>query len=357
MDLINKLIKAEIIETKAYSVQKSSNSIKLDAMENPYTWPEEIKHLWLQHLKSTELNRYPDPNATSVLPALRKVMQVPSEMKTILGNGSDELIQIILMALPKDSVVLAPEPSFVMYKMIATFLGLKFIGVPLAPDYSLDETTMDIAIKKHKPAVIFIANPNNPTGNIFDREVITKLIKANSSLIILDEAYHSFANDSFMGDLSKYSNLLVMRTLSKMGLAGIRLGLLAGHKDWLDQFDKVRLPYNINILSQITAQFILEQPEILLQQTEKIKINRKKLMTDLNAIDQIKPIESQANFILFKCPDADKIHQHLKKNKILVKNLSNYHPLLYNCLRVSIGTSSENKMFIQALTTTISKDY
>jgi histidinol-phosphate aminotransferase len=270
----------------------------------------------------------------------------------LLGNGSDELIQMIMMAVSgADRVVLSPEPGFVMYKMIATFLNMPYVGVPLRQDFSLDREAMLKAIEQHNPAVVFLAYPNNPTGNLFDEQVIEEIIQTSNGLVVLDEAYHAFAEKSWMNKLEKYENLVVMRTVSKMGLAGLRLGLLVGSPQWLDEFDKVRLPYNINVLTQASARFALQNQGILDEQTAHIRADRDTMYDELCAIDGIDVFPSQANFILFRTREADatSIFEVLKKEKILIKNLSGAGGLLANCLRVTVGTPEENAAFLYAL--------
>ena len=224
------LIRPEILELQAYGVADPGDLIKLDAMENPYPWPEELKRQWVDRLQQVAINRYPDPQARSLSPALRQAMGVPHDMQMMLGNGSDELIQIVLMAMAKPGAkVLAPTPTFVMYDMTARFVGMEFISVPLKEnDFSLDMDAMLAAIEQHQPAVIFLAYPNNPTGNLFSTSAIESILNAAKGLVVMDEAYHAFAGRSFMARLAEHDNLVVMRTVSKLGLAGLRLGLLVG---------------------------------------------------------------------------------------------------------------------------------
>ncbi|MDH5191698.1 MAG: aminotransferase class I/II-fold pyridoxal phosphate-dependent enzyme, partial [Gammaproteobacteria bacterium] len=263
-DKVKKLIRPEIQALSAYHVADASGLIKLDAMENPYGWPDDMVSDWLARLKSAELNRYPDPEAKALVKALRRNIGLSNNMELMLGNGSDELIQIVLMSVAShDRVVMAPSPTFVMYDMIARFTAMQYVGVPLKEDFSLDMDAMLSAIKQYQPAVIFLAWPNNPTGNLFDKSDVEAIIKASSGLVIVDEAYHAFCGDSFVPELAHYDNLLVMRTLSKTGLAGLRLGMLMGAPEWITEFNKVRLPYNINILSQASAGFALEHTEVL----------------------------------------------------------------------------------------------
>lgn len=345
-------IRAEIRALSAYHVPPATGMVKLDAMENPYHWPDDLISQWQALLRDAELNRYPDPTASALVPLLREVMAVPSSSEILLGNGSDELIQMIVMAVAKpDRVVLAPTPSFVMYQMIAAFVGMRFVGIPLLPDFSLDQPSMLHAIEQHRPAVIFLAYPNNPTGNLFDNQALHQIIKAAPGVVVLDEAYHAFANASFMTELANYSNLLVMRTVSKMGLAGLRLGLLAGAKEWLCEFDKVRLPYNINVLTQLSARLALEHHAVLHQQTEQICRDREILLAALKSIPGLNVFPSRTNFILFRTAtgQATRIFEALKAHKVLIKNLSNAGGALQDCLRVTVGTPQENQVFLDAL--------
>ena len=357
-DKITRWVRPEICALSAYHVPDSGDLIKLDAMENPYHWPEAMVEEWLTVLREVSLNRYPDPSPVNLKTSLGDAMGVPAGMEVILGNGSDELIQVIAMAIAKPGrKILATDPSFVMYKMIATFTGMDYVGVPLAGDFDLDLPAMLAAIEEHQPAIVFLAYPNNPTGNLYDREAVKTIIEASPGLVVVDEAYHAFAGDSFMGELGagdssgigRYDNLLVMRTVSKMGLAGLRLGLLAGPGEWLAEFDKIRLPYNINVLTQKSAEFALAHREVLDQQTEQICADRENLMQALLAIEGITPFPSQANFILFRVNNAREVFESLKSKGVLIKNLSASGGLLQDCLRVTVGTPEENAVFLSAL--------
>ena len=327
--------------------------IKLDAMENPYAWPEELKTEWHAALDAIALNRYPDPEASKLKVSLRKVMAVPNEAEIMLGNGSDELIQILAIALAGiDRHFLAPEPGFVMYRQIAQALNTGFCGVPLDPaDYTLDLPAILAAIEKHQPVLIFIAFPNNPTGNLFDREVLLEAIRHAPGLVVIDEAYHAFSGQSFVPYLGEFENLLVIRTFSKSGLAGIRLGYLLGPVAILEELEKVRLPYNINALTQATAEFMLAHSSILEEQARRICASRESLYAQLLRLRGIKAWPSAANFILFHSGNrtADEIHIGLRQQGILIKNLHGSHPLLENCLRVTVGTEEENEVFLQAI--------
>lgn len=349
---ILQLIRPEIRALKAYHVPDASGLIKLDAMENPYPFPAAVKREWLAALQQTALNRYPDPDARRVRERLRTALAVPDGVELMLGNGSDELIQIILMTLARPgAVVLAPTPTFVMYEMIAAFTGMQFTGVPLKENFALDVPAMTKAMVAEKPAVVFISYPNNPTANLFARDDLVSLIEQAPGLVVLDEAYHAFAGESFMSELGKHDNLLVTRTLSKQGLAGLRLGVLAGSPPWLAEFNKVRLPYNIGTLTQASAEFALTHLALFDEQAGLIRKEREKLFKALADLKGVQPWSSQTNFILFRVErgDADRVFEGLRQRGVLIKNMNSTGGALRNCLRVTVSTSEENAAFLKAL--------
>ncbi len=355
---LQRWLKPALLKSSSYHVPDAKGLIKLDAMENPYTLPDDLRDKMSQLIADAEINRYPDPDAGKLKQSLREVLSIADNMAIMLGNGSDELIQIIALAVAHSgNTILAPQPGFVMYKLIAETVGARFVGVDLDhDDFSLDAAAMLSAIKTHQPAVVFLAYPNNPTGNLFDEDCILEIIKACPGLVVLDEAYSAFSDKSFMLRLGEFDNLLVMRTLSKSGLAGLRLGILVGPALWLEQLDKLRLPYNINVLSQKVAELILSRYDILLQQAETLCADREKLFDQLNAIDGIHPWPSSANFILFRSNNksADKVFAELIQQGVLIKNVSGSAPMLRNCLRVTVGTEKENESFIAALKVVLS---
>lgn len=352
-DKIRSLLRPEVLALSAYHVPDSSGYVKLDAMENPYSWPDDMVDEWLARLSEAQPNRYPDPACSRLKTGLRNAYGVPEEAGLLIGNGSDEIIQIILMALKgRDATVLAPEPTFVMYRQIASCLGLKFVGAPLREaDFSLDMTAMRTAIETHRPAVIFLAYPNNPTGNLFDPGDIEEILRMAPGLVVLDEAYTAYAGRSFMPRLPEFDRLLVMRTLSKLGLAGLRLGFLAGARAWVDEFDKIRLPYNINVLTQISAELAIEKRELFEAQVELILRDRRLLHEELSRLPEIQVYRSDANFILFRLlrHDPDRVFRALKDAGILIKNLHSSGGRLAGCLRVTVGVPEENRKFLGAL--------
>lgn len=351
--LTERLIRPEIRDLDAYQVPDAAGFIKLDAMENPYTWPEGLPREWLEALQVVHLNRYPDPQGSELRAVLRASMGIPDAMGLLLGNGSDELIQMLALAVARPGRrILSLDPGFVMYRMIALFAGMEYVGIPLrAEDFSLDLPALLAVMEKEQPAIVFIAYPNNPTGNRFDADAVVRIIEAAPGLVVLDEAYAPFTDHSFLPRLGDWPNLLVMRTLSKMGLAGLRLGYLAGPTEVLTEIDKLRLPYNINVLTQVSAAFALRHREVLDEQTQRIRAERSRLFTALSGPDGVRPYPSETNFILLRVPAgrAGGLFESLKRSGVLVKNLDGTQTLLEDCLRVTVGRPEENDAFLAAL--------
>jgi histidinol-phosphate aminotransferase len=344
------LVREEILALTAYEVHDASGMVKLDAMENPYSLPQQAQAEIGSLASRLAFNRYPDAHGSKLKEALKAEMAVPHSMEIMLGNGSDELIQIIAMALAKPGAALmSVEPSFVMYQRIALYAGMRYVGVPLERNFALDCGRLLDAIVEHCPAVLFLAYPNNPTGNLFDRSAVLRAIEANRGLTVLDEAYHPFAQTTFMDDLEGHSNLLVMRTLSKLGLAGLRLGFVAGRGEWLSQLEKLRLPYNVSAFTQAVVPAVLHHTEVVEAQAQTIRADRDGMLRELKSCDGVEVFETRANFILFKVPRADEVFCALKARGILIKNLNRSHPMLQDCLRVTVGTADENRRFLAAL--------
>lgn len=351
-DWVRRLIRPEIRAQRTYHVPDARGLIKLDAMENPYPWPEALKPAWLETLRAVGINRYPDPGAVALKARLREALAVPAAADIMLGNGSDELIQIVVMALARtDATVLAPVPTFVMYQQIAAAAGVRFVGVPLRPDFALDRDAMLAAIGAHRPAAVFLSYPNNPTGNLFAAADVEAVLQASPGLVVVDEAYHAFAGATFLDRVGRYPNLLVMRTLSKQGLAGLRLGMLMGARAWLDEFDKVRLPYNIGSLTQASAEFALAHREVFDAQCRDILREREALYRALAELSGVEVWPSRTNFLLFRmrARPAGEVHQALVRQGILIKNLDPAGGVLSGCLRVTVGTPEENRAFVTAL--------
>jgi histidinol-phosphate aminotransferase len=352
--MVENLVRPEIRALSAYPVGDASGMVKLDAMENPHQWSEELKQAWAEKLQHADINRYPHPQAPKVKNGLRKAMNVPEQFDCLLGNGSDEIIQLLTMLVAKPGAkVMAPEPGFVMYKMIAIFCGVEYVGIPLTADFELDMPAMLKCITEQQPELIFLAQPNNPTANLYSESQLRELIQASEGLVIMDEAYLPFSSRNHLHFLEEFDNVLVMRTLSKVGLAGLRLGMIFGRSEWLNELDKIRMPYNINVLTQISAEFALEHYDILLGQCELIKQERTRMHNALTELG-FKCYQSEANFILARADmpfegQAKEIFEQLKQHNVLIKCLAGGHPLLENCLRFTIGTENENGVLLEAL--------
>lgn len=347
---LQKLLRPDVQSMHAYAIQSAAGMVKLDAMENPYPLPAHLQEALGQRLGALALNRYPDGRVNDLRHALADYAQMPEGFDIMLGNGSDELISLLALAcaIPGASV-LAPVPGFVMYAMSAQLQGLSFIGVPLTADFELDETAMLAAIAEQQPAIIYLAYPNNPTANLWDDEVIEKIILAAPGLVVLDEAYQPFASKSYIDRIAKHSNVLLMRTLSKFGLAGVRLGYMMGPKALIAEIDKVRPPYNISVLNCECALFALEHRQVFAAQAKELIAQREWLQSALANMAGVKAWHSDANMILLRVDDAAKTFDAMKARGVLVKNVSKMHELLANCLRVTVGSAQENAQLLAAL--------
>jgi len=353
--LVNSTIRPDVRAVASYHVADASGFIKLDAMENPYHLPHHLREDLAQRLADVALNRYPVASYSSIKQRINEKLGVPAGYDVILGNGSDELISILCMACAlqdRRATVLAPTPSFVMYQRSAQFAGMDYVGVPLKADMTLDLPAMLAAIAEHKPSLVFLSYPNNQTGNLFAEEDIVAIIKALDSngfgLAIVDEAYEPFAQQTFMHRLPEFANLVVMRTVSKLGLAGIRLGYMSAAPQLLAEFDKVRPPYNINVLTQVAAEFALDHVDVLNRQADNLRAARADLTAALARMPGVEVFPSAANFILIRVPDSDDAHAKLLSHKVLIKNVSRMHSVLANCLRITVSTPEENSTFLDA---------
>jgi histidinol-phosphate aminotransferase len=346
-------IRQDVQSMHAYAIQDSVGMVKLDAMENPHRLPADLQKALGERLGALALNRYPDGRVNDLRTALAQYAGMPEGFDIMLGNGSDELISLLAMAcdVPGASI-LAPLPGFVMYAMSAQLQGLAFHGVPLTADFELDEAAMLAAIAEHKPSIVYLAYPNNPTGNLWNDDTIEKIVLAQGAqggLVVMDEAYQPFASKSYMDRITRHTHVLLMRTLSKFGLAGVRLGYMVGPKALVAEIDKVRPPYNISVLNYECALFALEHAEVFAAQAKDLREQRARLLQALAALPGVTPFPSEANMILARVPDAVKTFDGLKAHGVLIKNVSKMHPLLANCLRLTVGTATENDQLLAAL--------
>ena len=344
------VVRPEIRELAAYAVAKAPGMIKLDAMENPFPLPSPVREKIAAAAAAVPVNRYPDGGADAVKAALRTAYGIPDTLGLLLGNGSDELIQIITSALARpDATMLAPEPSFVMYRMNAVYARMPFVGVPLLPDFALDTEAMLTAIARVRPALVFLAYPNNPTGNLFPASDVERILRAAPGLVVVDEAYHAFADASFLPRLSEFPNLLVLRTVSKIGMAGLRLGYAVAAPAWIAELDKVRQPYNLNALTQAVAPVLLAEATLLAEQAATLRSERCRLEAALAAVTGVRVYPTRTNFVLARVADAPRWFEGLRSAGILVKNLHGTHPLLVHCLRITVGAPAENDALLAAL--------
>ncbi len=350
-------IRRDIQSMHAYAVQDSTGMVKLDAMENPHRLPAALQAHLGQRLGALALNRYPDGRVNDLRRALADYAQMPDGFEIMLGNGSDELISLLALACDvPGAAILSPLPGFVMYAMSAQLQGLQFIGVPLTADFELDEAAMLAAIAEHQPAITYLAYPNNPTANLWDDAVIENIINAvgkQGGLVVMDEAYQPFASKSYINRIAQHRHVLLMRTLSKFGLAGVRLGYMMGPKALMAEIDKVRPPYNISVLNCECALFALENQDVFKAQALDLIVQRAMLLDALGKIPGVKRWKSDANMILVRVANSSQTFERMKAQGVLVKNVSKMHTLLANCLRLTVGTADENLLLLAALKTSL----
>ena len=368
--LVQQRIRSDVQAMHAYVVQDPQGMVKLDAMENPFRLSAELQSALGARLGALALNRYPGVRVNDLRQALATYAQMPQGYDIILGNGSDELISLISVAcaVPHDArtgqkpVVLAPVPGFVMYAVSAQLQGMDFVGVPLTADFALDVPAMLSAIARTQPAVVYLAYPNNPTANLWNEADMAQVVAAAGqcgSLVVLDEAYQPFSSRSYWDTIraqpEAHSHVLLMRTLSKFGLAGVRLGYLMGPKALVAELDKVRPPYNISVLNCECALFALEHADAFAQQAQAICDERDRLLQALRAMPRLTVWDSQANMILVRVAGqsgadvAQQVFEALRSHGVLIKNVSKMHPLLADCLRLTVGTADENTQLLAAL--------
>ena len=343
-------IRVDVQALAHYPVALADGWIKLDAMENPYPLPDGARDALAAALSSASVNRYPDGDARALRSALRESLSLDPRCGLMVGNGSDELIQIVTAAVAAPgAVVLAPEPSFVMYRRNAVVAHARYVGVPLEADFTLDVDAMLKAIERERPVLVWLAFPNNPTGNLFDIADIERIIVACPGLVAIDEAYYAFADASMLSRVLDFPNVVVVRTVSKIGLAGVRLGYLVGHPDWIDELEKIRPPYNVNSLTQAAVPPLLAHRDAFAAQAAAIRRERARVDAALASLPGVQTFATQTNFVLVRVPDAAGWNQTLRNAKILVKNLDGWHPLLAGCLRITVGTPTENDALITTL--------
>lgn len=344
----------DVQDMHAYAVQPSAGLVKVDTMENPFRLPEALQRELGERLGRVAINRYPADRTEDLRAALAVHAGVPADCALTLGNGSDELITMLSMACDvPGAVFMAPLPGFVIYAMAAALQGVRFVGVSLTADFELDEVAMLAAIEAHKPTLIYLAYPNNPTANLWDERVIERIVQAvgrqGRGFVVIDEAYQPFAARDSMALMARYPHVLLMRTMSKFGLAGVRIGYLIGRREIIGEVEKVRPPFNVSVLNAEAALFALDHVDEYARQAALIRSERERLQSFLRDLPGVTPFKSEANMILLRVPDAAATFAGMKQRGVLIKNVSALHPLLANCLRITVGTPEENALMIQAL--------
>ena len=352
---IRRSLRGDVQSMHAYAVQPSAGLVKLDAMENPFALPETLQDELGTRLGRVAINRYPGASVADVVAALSAHVGLPAGCRLMLGNGSDELIDMLSVACDVPGAqVLAPVPGFVMYELSARLHGLGFVGVPLTPAFELDAEAMLAAIRAHRPALTYLAYPNNPTGNFFDEAALEAIVQAvgeQGGFVVFDEAYQPFSSRTWLPRLAEpgQSHVLVMRTLSKFGLAGLRMGYLCGAAALIEEIDKVRPPYNVGVLNAEATLFALEHAQEYDRQAAVLRAQRERLQQALRALPGVTAFPSEANMVLVRVPDSARAFQGMKARGVLVKHVAGLHPLLANCLRLTVGTPEENDLMLAAL--------
>jgi len=347
---VKAVVRPKVRAMHAYPVAKATGMIKLDAMENPYGLSGEARAEIAAAVANARINRYPDGGGDEVKSALRESLGIGDDVGIVLGNGSDEILQLLTMLVAKPgATVLAPDPSFVLYRVQAEVFNLRFVGVPLRDDLTLDIDAMLAAIEREKPALVWLAVPNNPTGTLFSVQDVERIVSATPGLVAVDEAYYAFADVTFLPRVLEFPNLVVVRTVSKIGMAGVRLGYAVGHPEWIAEIDKIRPPYNVNVLTQAVVPVLLRHQALLDEQAAAIRRERARLAAELAKLRRVTVFPSEANFVLMRVPDANAWFATLREAGILIKNVHGWHPVLENCLRITVGTPGENNAVLEAL--------
>ncbi len=339
---IEKLVRKNIAKLKPYSSAKSEfkdfkkDLIFLDANENPY------ENGW---------NRYPDPDQEELKSILSKLKGI-SAKNMLLGNGSDEILDMIFRVFcdPKVDNIIINTPTFGMYKVLADINEIAVKYVSLTNDFQLNTDFIKKQIDEHTK-LIFICSPNNPTGNLISKKDILYLLQTLHVMIVIDEAYIDFSDElSWLHEVENYKNLIVTQTLSKAyGMAGLRLGICYAAEATIEILKKIKMPYNVNVLSQKIALEQLNEQRFIETKIDEILVNRAVLKNDLQKISFVKKIyHSDTNFLLVKVDDANKRYEQLLEKGIVVRNRSN-EPLCENCLRFTIGTKKETEILINTL--------
>lgn len=350
-------LRPEILELTAYRTFDYAlappDVVRLDANEFSIPLDESDRAALVEALATVELHRYPEVSGRPLREALAARWGVGPE-QIVLGNGSDEIIATLATAFAgmregRRASVLFPTPTFGEFEGIALVHGAQPLGVPLDERFQLDLPAILAAVRRERPALAFFATPNNPTGNRFDPAAIERIARESDGITIVDEAYADFGGDSMLDRVGRVPGLCVMRTLSKIGMAALRVGALVAPADLAHELDKVRLPFNLSAVSQALAIATLARSRLLAERIERVAGSRRALEAGLREIPGLTVYPSDANFVLLRTPgDAKAVWQQLLDRKVLIRNLSRPGPL-QNCLRITAGTPEENSKCLEAL--------
>jgi len=347
---VQSVVRPEVLAQSAYRVEGTDGLVLLHANESPHPLPAELRARLAEAVAGVALHRYPEGAGDAVKAALARALPLPEGAALILGNGSDELIQILTTAVAREgATVLAPAPTFVMFRAYAMHAGVRYVAVPLAADFRVDEGAMLAAIDRERPALVWIASPNNPTGRAVPVATIERIVAAAPGVVAVDEAYADYADATLVPRVLEFANLIVLRTLSKIGFAGARLGYAVGHPAWIAEMDKVRSPYNVNALTQAAVPALLAASDVFAAQIASVRAERARLAAALASFPGFEVCPSDANFLLVRVPDAPRVAAELRASGVLVKDLHGHHPLTAHCLRITVGTPVENDTLIRAL--------
>ena len=344
-----KLIQRNVLSLEPYHVEDNDCEIKLHANENPFPPSKELLDLFSASLQKLQLNRYPDPDSKALKDSIANRLDIKTE-RLVIGNGSDEIILFLLQVFCQEGdTIIFPEPTFAMYSIIAQSLSIKSASISLDSQWNFNADALLRSAEENNSRIIFLSYPNNPTGNCFSDIQVQKVIESFQGIVVIDEAYHDFSRKSFINQIEEHNNLVVLRSLSKIGLAALRVGFGVADPLVINEINKVRLPYNSNTISQTFAEHLTTNFEAVQEQIDSIVDERHRLLGELQKIKSVTAFPSDSNFILFKTEkSANNIFTYLSKNGILVRNLSS-HPKLNNCLRVTVGTKNENDRFLSKL--------
>jgi histidinol-phosphate aminotransferase len=343
-------VKPEVLKAPAYTLRAYEADVKLNQNENPFDFPEDLKEETFRRYKARRWSIYPDFVPDSLRFSLAEFTGWHKD-GVLVGNGSNELLQAALMVMiGKGSRVAIPYPTFTVYKLIASVLGAKVVGIPLNPDMSYNVDELVSKANESSARVIVINNPNNPTGSVLRKEGIRRLLEEFSGFVLLDEAYYEFCGCSGLEFLERYPRLIITRTFSKaMGMAGLRVGYLLAHPDLATQISKAKLPYNVNQFSLTAAEVALENIERFQPAIRAILQERERLGKELDWIPGVRVYPTEANFFLVEIPvNPRAIFDDLYSQGILIRDVSSY-PMLSKCLRISVGKREENDRLISAL--------